>query len=235
MAYNGWSFVSFVAGEVKNPRRNILRSLIIGMTAVTALYLFANVAYLKVMTVSEIASTERVGADLATRTMGAIGGTFVSLAVLASITGAINGCILTSARLPFAQARDGLFFARFAQVHARFETPASAIVWSGIWTAILVLSGSYDSLYTYSILAAWVFYTLSVAAVLVLRRKLPHAERPYRMWGYPYTLWAFLAVSVWFILNAFATQPVPSAMTFVIVATGVMAYWIWRRVARRVW
>jgi APA family basic amino acid/polyamine antiporter len=108
-------------------------------------------------------------------------------------------------------------------------------MWSGIWTAILVLSGSYDSLYTYSILAAWLFYTLSVAAVFVLRRKLPHAERPYRMWGYPYTLWAFVAVSVWFILNAFATQPVPSAMTFVIVATGVMAYWIWRRVARRVW
>jgi APA family basic amino acid/polyamine antiporter len=111
MAYNGWSYVSFVAGEVRNPERNLLRSLVIGMAVVAVLYISANLAYLKVMTIPEIAAAERVGADVATRTMGSIGGTFVSLAVLLSIIGAINGCILTGARIPFAQARDGLFFA----------------------------------------------------------------------------------------------------------------------------
>jgi APA family basic amino acid/polyamine antiporter len=231
MAYNGWSYVSFVAGEVRNPERNLQRALVLGMTAVAALYIFANVAYLRVMTIPEIAATERVGADLATRTMGPWGGTFVSISVLLSITGAVNGCILTAARIPFAQARDGLFFARFAEIHPRFQTPASAILWGGVWTAILVFTGSYETLYTYSILAAWIFYTMTVAAVFVLRRKMPNAARPYRMWGYPHTLWLFVAVSAWFMANAFVTQPAPSLMAFVIIAGGAAAYVAWRRIA----
>src|SRR5439155_10224463 len=128
MAYNGWSYVSFVAGEVRDPQRNLLRSLAIGMAAVALLYVLTNAAYLKVMTVPQIASTERVGADLAMRTIGSMGGTFIALTVLLSIIGSVNGCILTAARIPFAQARDRLFFARFGGVHPRFETPASAIV-----------------------------------------------------------------------------------------------------------
>jgi APA family basic amino acid/polyamine antiporter len=229
MAYNGWSYVSFVAGEVREPQRNLLRALAIGMATVAALYVFANVAYLRVMTIPEIAASERVGADLATRTMGSIGGTFVSLAVLLSITGAVNGCILTAARLPFAQAQDGFFFQRFGRVHPRFETPAFAILIGGLWTGVLVLSGSYETLYSYSIVAAWIFYTLSVAAVFVLRRKWPDVPRPYRMWGYPYTLWSFVVVSVWFIANAFMTQLKPSLMALVIIGTGIAAYRIWRK------
>lgn len=230
MVYNGWSYVSFVAGEVRNPQRNLLRALVIGMAATIILYLFANLAYLRVMTIPQIAATERVGADLATRTMGSIGGTFVSITVLLSIIGAVNGCVLTAARLPFAQARDRLFFSRFGKIHPRFQTPGSAIVWGGIWTAALILTGSYDTLYSYSIVAAWIFYTLSVAAVFVLRRKQPHRERPYRMWGYPYTMWLFVGVSVWFVVDAFLAQPWPSFMAFVIIASGLLAYWIWRKV-----
>ncbi len=231
MAYNGWSYVNFVAGEVRDPERNLLRSLAIGMAAVAVLYVLANVAYMKVMTIPQIASTERVGADLAMRTMGSIGGTFISLTVLLSIVGAVNGCILTAARIPFAQAQDRLFFASFGEVHPRFQTPARAILYGGIWTALLVLTGSYETLYSYSILAAWIFYTMSVGAVFVLRRKLPNAARPYRMWGYPATLWLFVAVSIWFMVNALVTQPGPSLMACVIVATGILAYWIWRRLA----
>lgn len=231
MAYNGWGYVTFVAGEVRDPRRNLLRALFTGMAVVIALYVLANLAYLTALTIPEIASSERVGADLATRTMGPIGGTFVSVAVLLSIVGAVNGCILTGARLPFAQARDGLFFAHFARVHPRFRTPAAAVFWTGLWTAFLVLTGSYETLYSYSILAAWIFYTLTVGAVLVLRRKLPDAPRPYRMWGYPFTLWVFLVVSVWFIANAFVTETVPALMTLAIIATGVLGFAIWSRIA----
>jgi APA family basic amino acid/polyamine antiporter len=229
MAYNGWSYVSFVAGEVRNPQKNLLRSLVVGMAAVAVLYVSANIAYLKVMTVAQIAATDRVGADLAMRTMGPIGGAFVSLTVLLSIIGAVNGCILTGARIPFAQARDRLFFARFGEVHPRFQTPGFAILCNGIWTAILVLTGSYETLYSYSILAAWIFYTMCVGAVFVLRRKLPDLHRPYRMWGYPYTLWLFVAVSVWFMADALVTQTRPSLMAFVIVAAGGVAYRMFRR------
>ena len=123
MAYNGWSYVSFVAGEVREPQKNLVRSLVLGMATVGVLYVSANVAYLKVMTVAQIAATDRVGADLAARVLGPIGGTFVSITVLLSIIGAVNGCILTGARIPFAQARDNLFFVRFGAVHPRFQTP----------------------------------------------------------------------------------------------------------------
>jgi APA family basic amino acid/polyamine antiporter len=105
-------------------------------------------------------------------------------------------------------------------------------VCAGIWTAVLVVTGSYETLYTYSILAAWIFYTMSVAAVMVLRRKLPDAARPYRMWAYPWTLWLFVAVSVWFMADAVVTQPQPSAMALVIVVTGALAYSMWRRLSR---
>ena len=145
-----------------------------------------------------------------------------------SIIGAINGCIMTAARIPFAQARDSLFFRRFGDIHPRFLTPSFSIVMQGIWAAVLVLSGSYETLFSYSMVAAWIFYMMSVAAVYVLRRKLPDLPRPCRMWGYPYTLVLFQLVSVWFVVNAFVTQPIPSLAALAIVATGIPMYLIWR-------
>ncbi len=231
MAYNGWTYISFVAGEMKQPQRSLPRALALGMAAVIALYLLANIAYLTVMPVSEIAATQRVGAALAQLTIGAIGATIVSVTILLSIIGAINGCIMTAARIPFAQAQDGLFFSVFGRVHPRFHTPSFAIVVQGAWAGILVLSGSYETLFSYSMIAAWIFYTLTVGAVALLRQKLPGLPRPYQMWGYPYTLLLFVAVSVWFIVNAFVTQPIPSLAALVIVATGIPMYQIWRRPA----
>lgn len=228
MAYNGWSYVSFVAGEVKNPQRNLPASLMLAMVVVIALYMSANLAYMNVMTVPEIAATERVGSAVAERTMGSIGASVLSAVVLLSVIGAINGNILTAARVPFAQARDGMFFRRFGQVHPRFKTPAFAIVAQALWSGLLILTGSYETLFSYSILSAWIFYALSVAAVWVLRRKLPDLPRPYRMWGYPYTLILFLIVSVWFMADALITQTKPSLMAIAIAAAGVPFYLIWR-------
>jgi basic amino acid/polyamine antiporter, APA family len=226
MAYNGWSFVSFVAGEVKRPERNIPRSLLIGMAIVMFLYLGANLAYMHVLTISEIAGTERVGATVIERITGPIGARVLSALILCSIVGAINGNILTGARIPFAQARDGIFFARFGRIHPRFETPSFAIVVQCGWSLVLLLSGSFEALSAYTILSAWLFYTLTVAAVAVLRRKRPDAPRPYRMWGYPATLWIFVASSVWFMADAVVGQPGPSFAAILIAAAGVPFYLI---------
>jgi APA family basic amino acid/polyamine antiporter len=233
MAYNGWSCVSFVAGEVTDAQRNLPRALALGMGAVMALYVFANVAYLHVLSLREIAATERVGATLAARTMGSAGASILSGIVLLSVIGAINGCILTGARIPFAQARDGLFPSRFGRVHPRFETPSFAIVAQGIWTGVLILTGSYETLSAYTMLSAWIFYTMSVLAVWILRRKQPDLPRPYRMWGYPYTLWAFVVVSIWFMADALVNQPKTSLIAFGIISAGIPVYLLWRRRAKR--
>jgi APA family basic amino acid/polyamine antiporter len=227
-AYNGWSFVSFVAGEVKHPERNLPRSLVLGMTVVMILYIGANLAYMNVMTVPQIATTERVGAAVAERAMGPAGASILSAIVLLSIIGAINGNILTAPRIPFAQARDGLFFSRFGRIHPRFKTPSFAIVVLGVWAGILILTGTYESLFSYMILSAWLFYTLGVLAVWVLRRKRPDMPRPYKMWGYPTTLWLFVIVSIWFMVDAFINQPKTSLVAMALTAAGVPLYYIWR-------
>jgi APA family basic amino acid/polyamine antiporter len=228
MAYNGWSYVSFVAGEIKNPQRNLPRAMTLGMVAVMALYVTANAAYLNVLTVPEIAATERVGAAVATHTMGPAGASVLAAVVLLSIIGAVNGQMLTGARIPFAQARDGLFFARFGRVHPRFKTPAFAIAAQTVWTGLLVVTGSYETLFAYALLSSWIVYTLGVAAVWVLRRKAPDAPRPYKMWGYPYTMWAFLIVSAWYMADAMVNQTRPSLMAFVVSAAGIPFYIYWR-------
>jgi len=228
MAYNGWSYVSFVAGEVKDPHRNLPRSLALAMFLVMLLYVSANLAYLHVLTVPEIAAAERVGGEVAGRTMGTAGAAILSAVVLLSVTGAINGCILTGARVPFAQARDGIFFQRFGAIHPRYRTPSFAIVAQALWAGVLIVTGSYETLFSYAMLSAWIFYTLSVLAVWVLRRKLPEAERPYRMWGYPYTLWAFVAVSIWFMADALVNQTKTSLIAIAIAAAGVPLYYFWR-------
>jgi APA family basic amino acid/polyamine antiporter len=233
LAYNGWSFVSFVAGEVTHPERNLPRSLVLGMALVIFLYLGANLAYMHVLTLTEIAATERVGATVMERITGPAGARLLSVLILCSIVGAINGNILTGARISFAQARDGLFFARFGRIHPRFKTPSFAIAVQCAWTLVVLLSGSFEALTAYTILSAWLFYTLTVGAVAVLRRKLPNAPRPYRMWGYPATLWIFLASSGWFIADAVVGQPRPSFAAILIAAAGVPFYLIRTRLLRR--
>lgn len=228
-AYEGWSAVSFVAGEVKEPQRNLPLSLGVSVAVVVAFYVLANIAYMKVLPIATIASTERVAAAMAERTMGPIGATIVTLTILLSIVGCTNGGTLTGPRIYFAQARDKLFFKKIGEVHPRFQTPSFAILLQGIWTAILAVSGTYEKLFSYVIFVAWVFYGLTVLGVLVLRRKHPDLRRPYKMWGYPVTPLLFAAIAFWFVINTMITTPGPSLIGAMIVASGVPVYYVWRR------
>jgi APA family basic amino acid/polyamine antiporter len=229
LAYDGWVQMSFVAGEIKNPNRNILLALAMGVGACIVVYLLANVAYMRVLSISEIAASDHVGASAAERVMGSAGGSLVALIILLSIIGTINGCFLTSPRVYFAQARDGLFFAKFGEVHPRFQTPAFAIAAQAVWSLVLLLSGTYETLMEYAMFALWVFYGLMVLGVILLRRRRPELPRPYRMWGYPVTPILFLAVTLFFLGNTLITKPRPALAGLALIATGVPVYFLWRR------
>lgn len=229
LAYDGWAQMSDVSGEIKNPRRNILLALAGGMAICIAVYLLANLAYLNVLSVPEIAASEHVGATAAERVLGPAGGTVVAVIILLSIIGSLNGVFLTSPRVYFAQAQNGLFFAKFGEVHPRFRTPAFAIVAQAGWAIVLLLSGTYETLIDYAMIALWFFYGLMVLGMMVLRRIRPDMPRPYRMWGYPLTPLLFLAVTVAFIGNTVFSRPVPSLTALGLIATGVPVYWWWSR------
>jgi basic amino acid/polyamine antiporter, APA family len=229
LAYDGWVQLTFVAGEIRNPRRNVFLALTLGSVACIAIYLLANMAYLRVLPISEIAASDHVGATVASRVLGSGGGSLVSLIILVSIIGTLNGCFLTSPRIYFAQARDGLFFRRFAEVHPRYETPGFSILAQGLWAVVLVLSGSYETLLDYAMFAMWFWYGLMVAGVIVLRYKQPDLARPYRMWGYPVTPALFVAIACWFLVNMLNTRPVPSIAGLLLIATGIPVYFLWAR------
>lgn len=229
LSYDGWVMVSFVAGEIQRPKRNIVLALAIGVGICIGVYLLTNLAYLRVLTIPEIAASDHVGSTAAERSMGSAGGTLVSVIIMLSIVGTLNGCFLTSPRVYFAQARDGLFFHKFGEIHPRFQTPAFAIVAQAVWSAALVLTGSYDTLADYAMFATWLFYGVMVAGVIALRRTQPDLPRPYRMWGYPFTALVFLAVTAWFLLNTIFTRPKPALAALALIATGVPVYFIWRK------
>jgi APA family basic amino acid/polyamine antiporter len=229
LSYDGWVALSLVAGEVKNPKRTLPLALVLGVGLAIAIYVLANLAYLRVLSVGEIAATARVGALAAERTLGPIGGAFVSFSILMSIVGAINGWILTAPRIYFAQARDGLFFQRFADIHPRFQTPYVSILTFGAWSALLAITGTYETLAAYAMFAAWVFYGLTSMAVLALRRSQPHRPCPFRMTGYPVTLVLFAAVALGFVVNTFFATPGPAIVGTLLIGAGVPVYFIWRR------
>jgi APA family basic amino acid/polyamine antiporter len=229
LAYDGWVQLTFVAGEIRNPRRNVFLALTLGSVACVAIYLLANMAYLRVLPISEIAASDHVGATVASRVLGSRGGSLVSLIILVSIIGTLNGCFLTSPRIYFAQARDGLFFRKFGEVHPRYETPGFSILAQGLWAAVLVVSGSYETLLDYAMFAMWFWYGLMVAGVIVLRYKQPDLARPYRMWGYPVTPALFVAIACWFLVNMLNTRPLPSVAGLLLIATGIPVYFLWAR------
>jgi len=230
-AYNGWFQAGFVGGEIRNPGRNLPISLGAGVGIVIVLYLLANVAYMRVLTVEEIAGTERVAAVVLERVFGSAGGTIISLIILISITGAINAGILTGPRVYYAQSRDGLFFKIFGEVHHRYGTPAFAVLLQGVWAALLSLSGTYTGLFSFAMFAAWIFYGMAVVGVIILRKKRPEWERPYRMWGYPVTPVLFGLASAWLVASTLIEKPLPSLAGLGLIVSGVPLYFWWRRQA----
>jgi basic amino acid/polyamine antiporter, APA family len=239
---DAWNNVTFTAGEVKNPQRNLPLSLALGTGSVILLYILANFVYLSVLpldgtaagtTVMErgikFAAEDRVGTAVMQQMFGGVGGALMAIAILISTFGCCNGLILAGARVYYAMAKDGLFFKSVAKLHPQYKTPVTSLVVQGVWTCLLCLSGSYGQLLDYIIFAVLVFYVLTIGGLFVLRYKRPDAPRPYRAIGYPVLPAIYIAMALFIDVVLLRYKPQYTWPGLIIVLLGIPVYWLWHR------
>jgi basic amino acid/polyamine antiporter, APA family len=228
---DSWNNVTFTAGETRDPKRNLPRSLALGTFLVIGLYLLANVAYLAALPIETgiaKAPDDRVGTAVLGRVSPRAGVTLMAITIMISTFGCVNGLVLAGARLYYAMAQDGLFFASVGRLSAR-GVPAAGLVLQGLWAIVLVFSGTYNDLLNYIIFAALLFYVLTVAGLFVLRKTRPNAERPYRALAYPVMPALYVTLCALIMLDLLIVKPVYSWPSFIIVLAGIPVYFLWRR------
>ena len=225
----GWEYITFAAGEIKNPKNNLPLALIIGTIVILVLYFLINVAYLKVLPMGSLMGEIKVGETAARAIYGpGIAGAF-SMVVIISMFGSLNGNILVGPRVSYAMAKDHLFFSRAADVHPKFHTPGNAIMIQGFWAAILTLSGTFEELITLVVFVNFMMWIAASSTVFVLRKKQPDLERPYKVWGYPYVPAFFIIFSMAIMVNTFFSAPEQSLLGLALTLLGVPVYFYWRK------
>ncbi len=234
--YDGWNNLTLVAGEVKNPQRNIPLALIGGMLVIITLYVFVNIAYFYALdptTIAGIPTSSSVAREVAMTFLGPVAISLVAAALLASSAGTLHTSVLTGARVPYVMARDRLFFQNLSRLSKRTHVPVGALILQGIWASILALSGSFDTLTNYVIFGSWIFYGLTTASVFVFRKRMPDALRPYRAWGYPVVPVLFLLVTGALLVTTLWSNPVEALIGLALIAIGLPVYWYWSRLNSR--
>jgi APA family basic amino acid/polyamine antiporter len=232
--YGGWQNIGFIAGELKNPRRNLPLSLFVGCFIIILIYVLTNFVYARVLSVQGMSGATLVAADTMQGLWGDPGGIFISLMIMTSSFGITNAIILVSPRVYYAMAKDGLFFRKLAAVHPRYNTPGPALVLQAVWSCcIVVVSDTFQQIMNYVVFMDWLFLALAVTCVYILRRKYPDAPRPYKVWGYPVTPAVFIVLSAVVVINTFARAPLESTIGTAIVLSGAPAYMFWRRKNRQ--
>ncbi len=227
--YDGWYGLTFSAGEMRRPERDLPWGLVVGTLAVMTMYLLLNVVYLRALPIASMPETSRIAEAAAGVLFGPAGSRWLSAAVLVSSLGCVSSTILYSSRIYQPMAEDGAFFRAAAAIHPRFRTPSRSLWLQSGWAILLTLSGTYEQLYTYVVFAAVLFHVATGAAVFVLRRKRPELARPYKVWGYPVVPALFVAASLVLVVNTLFEKPVESLWGLGLVAAGVPAYLWWRR------
>ena len=230
--YDGWYGLTFSAGEMKNPGRSLPLGLIGGTAIITGLYLLINFVYLRAMPVGKMANESRIGEAAAALLLGPVAGQWLAAAVVVSTFGCLAATILYSSRIYQPMAEDGLFFRALSRIDPVTHVPARSLWAQSLWAVVLTLSGSYSQLYTYAVLVTVLFHVLAGAAVFRLRRSHPGADRPYRVWGYPWVPIAFLGAMLVLLVNTVAERPVESLLGLGLVALGLPAYVYLRRANR---
>jgi basic amino acid/polyamine antiporter, APA family len=229
-SYGGWQHATFASAEVKDPRRVVPLAMTLGAAAVTLCYLATNAAYLFLLTPAQMAASPRVAADAVSTVLGPWGGRLISIAIFVSTFGVVGIYTLTAPRIYYAMANDGLFFRKVAEIHPRFHTPAFAIVAQSLWAVVLILFwGTFENLISYVVFTDWIFFALGGFSVIVLRRKMPDAPRPYRVPGYPWVPLFFVATSVWFVVTTLFQKPEQAWAGLIFLGLGVPVYYYWKR------
>ncbi|MGA2297921.1 MAG: amino acid permease [FCB group bacterium] len=199
-AYDGWNNITYVAGEVKNPRRNIPLGLIIGTSIVIVVYVLINLAYLYILPVDKMSGSQLVASDVAKMVLGPLGGGFVAAAVMISTFGTSNSTIMVSARVYYAMSGEKVFYPKIGNIHPKYATPGNALILQAVWSSVLVLSGTFDILTDMLIFVSWIFYGMGAYGVFVLRKKMPDVPRPYRAFGYPVVPIIFIVFASVFVV-----------------------------------
>ena len=228
-AYNGFQNLGAVGGEVLNPKQNLPRAAIIGTLLVVALYVLINWVYFHLLSFSQVAQSQHVASDAVVRLLGDNGAKYFTVAMIVSAFGSLHAGFLTGPRIPYAMARDGEFFGFAKRIQPRFHTPSGALIFQGCVAILLVLTGTHQELYSYTMFATWTFLGLTAVALIRLRSTEPELPRPFRVWGYPWTPMAFAAASFAISLNLLLVRPVRSSVGLAIIMVGVLFFYYWRR------
>jgi APA family basic amino acid/polyamine antiporter len=227
--FDGWIFITYVAGEVKNPGRNIPLSLIFCMLIVVSVYLLLNYVLLFILGFTGMNGSELVVSDAASVFLGNKGAAVVTLIILISLIGANNGFVLSSARINYAMARDKLFFNQAAQIHSRFKSPANALIIQCVWACLLTFTGTFNQLITYIIFTSWIFYGMSAGAVIILRKKKPDMDRPYKTPAYPWIPIIFIFFAIFLTINTIMEAPRDATIGAGIILAGLPLYYYWKK------
>lgn len=227
-AFDGWNNVNFVAGEIKNPQRNLPKVLILGTLITTVLYVLINYIYLYALPIDQMAGEVRIAEKATSVLFGAGTAGLISAIVIISTFGSLNGSILTGPRVFYAMANDGLFFKKVAKVHPRFHTPGFSIFIQALWASLLTLVGTFEQIFTFAMFVSIIFWIAAAASVFTLRKKRPDLPRPYKTWGYPYVPAVFIAASFGILFNTLLEKPVEALAGLALTALGIPAYFIWK-------
>jgi APA family basic amino acid/polyamine antiporter len=228
-AYDGWEDLTLVGSEIENPQRNIPRALIPGVLFCIAVYILFSAAAHWVLPFPAVAASEHVASDLVATISGRNVALWVTLAMVVSAIGTLNGSVLTGARVPYAMARDGIFFRQAAGIHPKFRTPGGALLFECALASIFAMTGTFEELTSLFIFAAWIFYGLAVVALLRLRKTEPHLPRPYRCSGYPWVPIMFLLGTLELTISLWRARPVRSSIGLALILSGLLFYRYWRR------
>jgi APA family basic amino acid/polyamine antiporter len=232
-AYDGWVYITWVAGEVKDPRRNVPLAMVLGVVTVGVVYIAMNVTYMYALPLTEVAKHETIAHAAAAALFSPRAAVWLSAMIALSCFSAAATCTLSGARVYLAMAQDGVFFKRMAVIHPKWRTPAFSLIGQGVWAALLTVSGRYDQLYTYVIFGMVLSYTLTVIALFILRWRRPDIPRPYRCTGYPWLPAIYVLIGTAWTLNTIITRPTEALVGMGIILIGVPGYLYWKRGSRK--